>query len=80
MPGTGPVESGAGSSVDVVTLAVSHLGHQVLAGRRQLVEPAGAVHDERVLGAELREHLRDRHDQRLRVDAHHLPARAGRDW
>ena len=58
--------------------AVSHLGHQVLAGGSQLVEPAGAVHHERMLGAELREHLGDRHDQRLRVDAHHLPAGAGR--
>ena len=36
------------------------------------------MHDERVLGPELREHLRDRLDQRLGVDAHHLPAGAGR--
>ena len=59
-------------------LPAPHLGHQVLAGRRQLVQAAGAVGDQRVLGAERGQHLRDRLHQLRRIHAHHLPLRAGR--
>ena len=46
--------------------------HQRHAGGRQLVDAAGAVHDDRALGAERRRHLRERVDQVGAGHADHL--------
>ena len=55
-------------------VAVTHLADEVRAGRRELVDPARAVDDERAPRPELREHLRDRAHERGRVHADHLSA------
>ena len=60
-----------------VHLSVDDLADVVRPGRRELVDPEGAVDDEGAAGAELRQHVRDRLHERLRVDADHLGARAG---
>ena len=54
------------------------LAHLVRAARRQLVDPAGAVDDERALRSELQQHLGDRPDEPGCIDADDLRAGAGR--
>ena len=59
-------------------IAVDDLAHEVRAGRRELVDPTRAVHDEGAARSETREHLGHRAHERRRVDADHLCARSGR--
>ena len=58
--------------------AAGDLADEVRARRRELVDPAGAVHDERAPRVELHERVGDRARELGRVDAEHLGARAGR--
>ena len=48
----------------VAHVAVDDLGHQVRPARRELVDPAEAVHDERAARAELRQRVGDRPHER----------------
>ena len=66
-----------------VDLALSHvavddLAHEIRPDGGELVDAAGAVHDERAARAELRQHVGDHGHQLRRVHAHDLRARAGR--
>ena len=58
--------------------AADHLAHEIRSGRRELVDPAGAVDDECTPGAEMRQHARDRRHELGRVDADDLRAGTGR--
>ena len=71
------------AEVERVDLALSHLPvgdlvDEVRSDRRELVDAARSVDDERATGAELGEHLGDRGHELRRVDADHLCPRACR--
>ena len=72
------IPSSSGSIVRLAHPSVHDLAHVVRAARRQLVDAAGAVDDERAARTELHEHLRDRAHELRRVDADDLRAGAGR--
>ena len=59
-------------------VAVDDFTDVVRPRRRELVDAERAVDDEGAAGAELRQHVRDRAHERLRVDADHLRTGAGR--
>ena len=59
-------------------VSVDDLADEVRPGRRELVDPAGAVDDERAARAELGQHVGDHGHELRRVDADDLGARAGR--
>ena len=63
LKGETPAEIAGSAEAMRAHVAVDHLGDEVRAARRQLVDAAGAVHDKRAPRAELCQHLGDHGDE-----------------